>query len=251
MPNGGSDCCGTCWFNRANEGRAGHPKNPRGDAFCEIRGVPIANAFWTYCANHPHHNPNRVNVPVGPIFVCDDYPYTRRVLEKCPDTESVRSKLLELLEAMPETPRPEYPTATQFDEQVIDQLMAFREPRAVRGLLRVIRFDPDAAPPDDRFGRSRATTVGHAIEALAAIVGDEALDSIERCLGCGLAGTPSTTGYDPKQDRRAAVRYHAVRALEHCRADRAGALLETAKNDPHPEVRAFAEEISARREKPD
>src|SRR4051794_9493395 len=115
MPNGGSDCCGTCWFNRSNDGSPGDPHGPdRRPAFCEIRGLPIDNPFWTYCANHPHHNPGRVAIPVGPVFVCDAYPYTRRALVPCPDTEAVRAALLDLLAAMPEVPRPEYPSATRF-----------------------------------------------------------------------------------------------------------------------------------------
>ncbi len=55
MPNGGSDCCGTCWFNTKNEGEVGydHCDSPRPD-HCEIRELKITNSFYTYCANHPH-----------------------------------------------------------------------------------------------------------------------------------------------------------------------------------------------------
>ena len=56
MPNGGSDCCGTCWFNRQNRGKSGYPRDgeDRDDAYCEIRDAAVENPFWTYCANHPH-----------------------------------------------------------------------------------------------------------------------------------------------------------------------------------------------------
>ncbi len=241
MPNGGSDCCGTCWFNRANAGQPG---------FCEIRGIAISNPFWTYCANHPHHNPSRIEVPVGPVFVCDSYPYTRRAVVDCPDNETVRTSLLALLDAMPELPRAEYPSPTHFDEQVIDQLMAFHEPRAIAGLRRVLSFDPMKAPDANVFGRYRATTVGHAIEALAAIAGDQALDEIEKCLAFGLAEASGAVPYDPKKDLLAVVRYHAVRGLQHCRSPRAEFLLEMAKNDPHQEVAAFAREIANQRQEP-
>ena len=42
MPNGGSDCCGTCWFNAKNKGEKGygHAKDPE-PAFCTIRALPI------------------------------------------------------------------------------------------------------------------------------------------------------------------------------------------------------------------
>ena len=41
MPNGGSDCCGTCWFNRKNRGEKGYPKDRDNDVepYCEIRHV--------------------------------------------------------------------------------------------------------------------------------------------------------------------------------------------------------------------
>lgn len=66
MPNGGSDCCGTCWFNEANDGEVGFPKNKSDRAKkCMIRGFEINNPFWTYCANHPHHNPDQLKHQSG------------------------------------------------------------------------------------------------------------------------------------------------------------------------------------------
>jgi hypothetical protein len=251
MPNGGSDCCGTCVFNHAN--RNNRPTEswpqPVEPAHCTIRDLAIENPYWTYCANHPHHNPDLIAVPVGPVLVCDSYPYTRRVWVSSPDTETIRTDLVGLLERFPEVPQEEYPSETQFDEAVIDQLAVFREPRAVPGLRRVIRFDPQSASPDERFGRTRAVTVGRAVEALASIVGDEALGEIERCLDAGLADVPATIEYVRKNDPLAAVRYHAVRAIEHCRSQRSLDLLRRSLNDPNPDIRAFATEIFARREK--
>lgn len=254
MPNGGSDCCGTCWFNRANEGQPGFPKKTeRPPAYCEIRDVAIANPFWTYCANHPHHNPDRVEVPVGPIFVCDDYPYTRRPLVECPDTETVRVRLLELLRDMPETPRREYPTETKFDHQVIAQLMAFREVRAVDELRRVVRFNPLAAsePGDGPFVVTRAVTVGQALEALAVLVGEGALEELRNGLRCGLEAARAQPEYQPRADKLAPVRYHAVRGLAHCPSREATALLQAALQDPHPEIVAFAKEFLDRRSDPE
>ena len=45
MPNGGSDCCGTCWFNRKNEGEAGYGKGRDSsiEPYCDIRGQAIEN----------------------------------------------------------------------------------------------------------------------------------------------------------------------------------------------------------------
>lgn len=251
MPNGGSDCCGTCNFNRANGGQAGYRNNPDDQpSYCEIRDSAIETPFWTYCANHPHHNPERIDVPVGPIYVCDSYPYTRRVDVPSPDTPDLRARLIQLLESMPETPRTEYPSATRFDEQVIDQLMAFRERGAVPGLLRVLRFEPLAQAPGERFGRDRTTTIGHAIEALAVIASDEALDEIRRCLQIGLCEARSASPYNPEDDDLAAIRYHAVRGLEHCHPPEALAILQDATTDPHPEVAAFAVQILASKRRP-
>jgi hypothetical protein len=67
MPNGGLDNCGVCGFNRANEGvwgREDYTSDERLDnAFCTIRGVPIPNALWTYCANCH----SKETTPRGPI----------------------------------------------------------------------------------------------------------------------------------------------------------------------------------------
>jgi hypothetical protein len=78
MPNGGSDCCGTCWFNAKNKGEAGyaHAKDPEPD-FCTIRSLPIEDPFYTYCANHPYNRQKRDPIPIGPVFTGDE----RRELE--------------------------------------------------------------------------------------------------------------------------------------------------------------------------
>ena len=61
MPNGGSDCCGTCWFNSKNSGEQGYQGSEKeGVVKCTIRNLEIPDPFWTYCANHPHHNQNKI-----------------------------------------------------------------------------------------------------------------------------------------------------------------------------------------------
>src|SRR5262249_5549971 len=148
MPNGGSDCCGTCWFNSTHEGQAGY-FDPARDAEtrCVIRNLAIQDPYWTYCANHPHHNPERIDRPIGPVCVdAGGHPYRRRVWVESPDSEDIRQTLLRLLDGMPERPRPEYSFSLMLDEAVIDQLRRFGEPRAVPGLRRVCQFDPLAAP---------------------------------------------------------------------------------------------------------
>ena len=70
MPNGGSDCCGTCWFNRSLEGQRGSGNfNREIPSHCEIRDLDIPDPFYTYCANHPCHRPGRDPIPIGPVYV--------------------------------------------------------------------------------------------------------------------------------------------------------------------------------------
>ena len=167
MPNGGSDCCGTCWFNRANHGMAGPRNHDRSiPSHCEIRDVALKNPFYTYCANHPYRRPERDPIPIGPILrpgkitpetpeiappLLDPGMGTDRVVwEVSPDTEEVRTHLLELLAELEEQPaQNEYfpPLSTYFPSStvartVVWQLGEFREAQAVPGLMRMItRYD--------------------------------------------------------------------------------------------------------------
>src|SRR5208337_3926430 len=111
MPNGGSDCCGTCWFNRKNQGEAGmkHARSAE-PSYCEIRDVEITHAFSTYCANHPHRSPERARIPIGPIFVYWIWGGVgREIWMHSPDSEEVRMALLDLLARIKEQPSQEYP----------------------------------------------------------------------------------------------------------------------------------------------
>ena len=142
MPNGGSDCCGTCWFNRANGGRRGSSRHDRSIAsHCEIRDLAIENPFYTYCANHPYRLQKRVEVPLGPVHVHVDESYERdgvtyydsgRVVWKdAPDTEEVRNQLLQILED-PGDLSDGYPFyGTNLVRVVVDELERLREPRAI------------------------------------------------------------------------------------------------------------------------
>ena len=163
MPNGGSDCCGTCWFNRANGGRSGPKNHDRTiPSFCEIRGIALNNPFYTYCANHPYRRPERDPIPIGPILhqgqitpetpeiappLLDPNMGTQRVVWKAsPDTEEVRKHLLELLALLEERPAQNeffpplsayFPTIT-VATTVVWQLGEFREARAMPRLMRIL-----------------------------------------------------------------------------------------------------------------
>ena len=154
MPNGGSDCCGTCWFNRRNQGE--RDWLPHADRtippHCEIREIVIEDPFYTYCANHPHRRPNRDPIPIGPVMRHGGWEEERRVQagqpdvlvstenpryvwKPSPDSEEIRQHLLNLLDGVFEhMSRDRYPIGTGLGETIIRQLGEFREQRAVRHL---------------------------------------------------------------------------------------------------------------------
>lgn len=85
MPNGGVDNCGMCPFVSGLESRP---------ARCTIRDVELEAPLWTYCANHPKHNPSLIEHPVGPVYEdAGDYPYRRVVLYPSPPDDDVEVRL--------------------------------------------------------------------------------------------------------------------------------------------------------------
>lgn len=169
MPNGGSDCCGTCWFNAMNKGEAdyGHSDESK-PASCTIRNLAIEDPYWTYCANHPSRRPERDPIPIGGVFVHND-DGGRALLQPSPDTPQIREHLLTLLKQIKEKPASEYPIGMYADEVVVWQLGEFGERRAVAELQRIASFDPNAAE-DGPFRRTRYELVALAREALAKII---------------------------------------------------------------------------------
>ena len=134
MPNGGSDCCGACWFNRSNGGQLGSVNfKPDIPSFCEIRDLPIPNPFYTYCANHPYHRPNRDPIPIGPVYVHGDND-VREFWQPSPDSEEIRQHLLEIVRA-PEEHTDGYPFfSAPPHARAIEQLLGLRRPAGGRGV---------------------------------------------------------------------------------------------------------------------
>ncbi|MCP4106572.1 MAG: hypothetical protein GY749_13730 [Desulfobacteraceae bacterium] len=170
MPNGGSDCCGTCWFNKKNKGKAGynHAKEP-GEAFCIIREIIIADPFYTYCGNHPHRRPERDNIPLGPIFTGDSSG-SRKIWLHSPDTEEIREHLLKLIHDIKSRPKSEYPIGIHTYELVVWQLGEFKESRAIKELQRITNF---------RTKLKIFNKFGHTHERLKQLA-SEALDKIQK-----------------------------------------------------------------------
>lgn len=150
MPNGGSDCCGTCWFNRANSGEMGSSNHDRSiPSHCDIRDLAIEDPFYTYCANHPYRLQRRVPVPLGPVYVhvesseerdgVTEFWSERKPWKDAPDTEEIRSQLLDLLED-PGNLSDHYPFhGEDLLRVVVDELERLREERAIPILERIAR----------------------------------------------------------------------------------------------------------------
>jgi hypothetical protein len=176
MPNGGSDNCVTCWFNRANPLRSGSQRPLLADRplpFCDIREFAISNPAYTYCANHPKHRAVRDRIPIGPVLIPIGLMSTgREISRQSPDTEEIRVHLVELLEAIPEQPNTEYPAGPGIEATIVWQLGEFGESRAIPGLERLTRLDPEAVAPGP-FQERRASLIHLAHEALARIRGNE------------------------------------------------------------------------------
>jgi len=134
MPNGGSDCCGTCWFNRSNGGKRGSLNfDPKIPSHCEIRHLDIEDPFYTYCANHPHYRPSRDSVPIRPVYVHGRND-AREVWQPSPDTEEVRQHLLNIVREPKEHPDG-YPFFSPPPVMIaIEQLVTFGDRRVVEAL---------------------------------------------------------------------------------------------------------------------
>jgi hypothetical protein len=244
MPNGGSDCCGTCWFNSQNKGETGYQNSAKkGAVFCIIRDLEIPDPFWTYCANHPHHNQSKLDLPLGPVYIRDTYPYSRKAWVNPPDNENVRLKLLELIEKISIEPQYKYPSSTDLQEEVIKQLTALKEKRALASLKRIMNLDIEDYRSEKKFIiRNKAIIVGQAIEALLEISNGELIADVEKFINFGLEANVNVD-YDQQKDYFSPIRYHLVRGLKHSKSEKSCELLKKALNDPHNEVKAFSNEI--------
>ena len=140
MPNGGSDCCATCWFNRSLAGKRGSRNFDRSiPSHCEIRGLDIPHPGYTYCANHPYHRPDRDPIPIGPVRVIDDYSLsTRKEWQPSPDTAEIRQHLLDIVRLADENRDEGYHFYTSPAHTVaIGQLLEWGDRRLIAALEEV------------------------------------------------------------------------------------------------------------------
>lgn len=241
MPNGGSDCCGTCVFNHIHTRDTDTTEGETTEAWCRIRALAVPDPFYTYCANHPKHNQLLIDVPLGPVFVATGpWNARREVWELSPDNEEVRLGLLKALDQITVEQITRYPSVTHIEEIIIKQLMIFQEFRAIPLLLRISQWDvADYRRGGSVFAQDKAIIVGLAVEALLALSVGMYLDDVSHLIQVGLNEPPD----DTRDDTLAVVRYHLVRGLKYCPQAKAADLLKSALNDPDAEVRAFAADI--------
>jgi hypothetical protein len=203
MPNGGSDCCGTCsfysnnnfnisnfieqkkpWIQRVfsrnnsrsigiseiirsiqskNEHCIGYSQglNKIQEAFdgnkeiniseskvkelmcyklsyCTIRDIHITkDPFYTYCANHPHHNAKMNSISIGPIFIGDGW-NSRKIWKKSDDSKLIRDNLLVQLDNIINDVEVQYfYPSMSLNFEIIFQLIEFKEKKALN-LLKIL-----------------------------------------------------------------------------------------------------------------
>lgn len=248
MPNGGSDCCGTCWFNSKNDGEPGyHGSKKPGPVRCIIRDIEPEDPFYTYCANHSHHNKSRIEVPLGPVYITEE----RKIWLLPPKSEEITVQLLQILDSITNEVQTRYPSPTDLEEVVISQLKDLKEERALPGLLKIVGMDISVFQDydlDEHFIiRNKASIVGCATEALLFISGGTYLEKVDFFIDKGLEKFESGD-YDPAQDNFAVIRYHLVSGLRYCSQKEREDLLDIAKDDPNERVRRLALKILASNE---
>lgn len=245
MPNGGSDCCGTCSFNELKDAPEAKPRGPH-KGRCVLRGLDVDSAFHYYCVNHPYHNTRDIREPIGPVYTADmtSFSYTRVPSTAAPDSPEIRTRLLDLLEGLPsgET-RSLYPSrGIFFDAVVLNHLAELKERAALPRILRFLeaareRFlQNDSAIPKFRT----ACIIQAAIQASLVISEDKCLEDVEPWLQ---TGDLSKSICAPDQENMFAfIRMGLVKSLEHCSRSRADTLLLKVLTDPHPGVRKAVED---------
>lgn len=165
MPNGGSDCCGTCWFNLRNKGESGYDHADDAELnHCVVRKIDIPDPFYTYCANPPPRNPDKLALRIGPIYT-GDAQGNRKVWILLEDTQENRLSHLELLRTLGVVTPDEYPIGVPSLAVVIEQLVEWREIRAIPFLQR-IADSPIGEDSPDGLALSREKNLKAARRAL-------------------------------------------------------------------------------------
>lgn len=193
MPNGGSDCCGECWFNSivvANPGS--HSSGSEENIICTIRRIKIRNPYWTYCSNHQHHNLKKVEIPIGSVYINvydGDYSY-RKIWIDTIDDEKTRITLLNLIDEIQEIWVSEYPAGVRFDEEILNSINYLNEKRAIPKLQRILNFNPLPYKREENYShRNRINIIGLTLETYAKLAGIASINEIEKFIELGIEKT--------------------------------------------------------------
>lgn len=260
MPNGGSDCCGSCWlFNRNSDDPKIRGSEKERLSFCTIRDLEIPGPVYTYCVNHQLHSRIKIDVPLGPVSIDT---WGREHWVSTLVIEEDRPKLLKFFEKM--VVENEVKRSSSFTDgevyrllEAMRQLGGLREKKAINGLRKIIKFNyffdrkdaPVRADLEDWMrdfdkydsGRNSKIILGQAIESLLVVSNGELLVEVESFIDFGLDPSKEYRYYE--KDPYAAVRNHLVRGLDHSQSEKAKELLKVAVNDPNKEVSTSAVEI--------
>lgn len=244
MPNGGSDCCGTCCFNELRETPAEEEGRPR-KGRCTLRGLDIDHPFHKYCINHPRHNRREIQEPIGPIFTTGKYPNSRVPCEPAPDSPEIRARLLALLDDVTfGNTRSSYPFRGMFfDAIVLNHLAELKERAALPGILRFLKEAKDKflQPRTEAPTVRTAHIIRAAVHAALLISEGECLDAVKHWLQ--IRESPEGERLGESEDAFAIIRLGLVESLKQCPQPETAALLEAATQDPYPEIRKAAADI--------
>ena len=249
MPNGGTDCCGTCFFNSKNDGLTGFgpTSDKKGKSICVIRKIEIPNPYWTYCPNHNGHNRDKIEVPVGPVTTYgqdNSGKATMKVWLDPPDSEIIRETLLTELDKTSISRTAFFPSPTHFEHQVIRHLAFLKEKRALPRLYELTQTSfGDHRYPPTFMTEWVSDLIGYAVEALLEISeGNNYLEKVQHLIDIGI-----TEKYIPENDPYQSIRYYLIRGLEYCAQPLADIMLRKGLKDPQKSIRNTASEILEKR----
>ena len=230
MPNGGSDCCGTCWFNSINDGEPGYHGiqkiiDSSEQSYCLIRNETIEDPMYTYCVNHPHHNPQRIEIPIGPITTGE----SREIWKEPLDTEEIRQFLINYLKSIPsEEETTDYPYGSSIEEAILIHIRDLNEPRAIPELQRIANSSEyDSSIRKNPFSRDMNELIGLAIDTLTKMLREEMIPIIEAKLS----------------SREYSIRFYAIFSLDYLSSEKSITLLKKAEGDPNPKLSKLAKDI--------
>ena len=177
MPNGGTDCCGTCWWFAPKMVEMKFATSPGATReippWCTIRRIRIDDPFWTYCANHPYRHGEPDPIPIGGVergdggyhnvrwraYPPENGPVVRAHLgallerqaaaeeERAPEIMQRASIATTIGEPLPPDASPmEYPLGSGLIDTIVAHAVQIRALEAVPGLVALAQADQESRP---------------------------------------------------------------------------------------------------------